>query len=309
MRQNPHDPKPEIDLSAFGPPPEVSRRLGVSVGGPPAADEALRPDDVLMPDGAAPGRVPGRPAKAGPEPAADLNELRRRLLATPDGAPVPGLMVKRDGTFSLDGEAVAGAQVTRETFASRLDLNELRGELDRAREAGRRHAEGFVVTREGNVRRGDAADGTAVSKVTAETFAGLFEPARLRHDRQVVARHLPPGTVERKVDGYEGWLVPITSDLGDAYWFYLYFNPSLGGYLAKCVEPRAEDLVADGHTAHYFQDGHVCIDRRNGPLVRLSEHGEPLRESFTRLALWALNFSIYRQSGTDELGGGAPSGR
>lgn len=309
MRPTPQNPKPEIDLNAFGPPPEVSERLGLDLGRPDREPAALKPDAVLV-RGEAP--APGRrraEAQAAPVGPADLNELRHRLSSTPEGAPVPGLMVKRDGTFSLDGEPVAGAQVTRETFASGLDLNELRTELERSRQAGRRHVDGFVVTREGNVRRGGPEEGEAVSKVTAETFAGLFESARMRHDRDVVARHLPPGTVEREVDGYDGWLIPITSDLGDAYWFYLYFSPSLGGYLAKCVEPRAEDLVTDGHTAHYFQDGHVCIDRRNGALVRASEHAEPLREGFTRLSLWALNFSIYRHSGTDELGGGAAAGR
>lgn len=113
-------------------------------------------------------------------------------------------------------------------------------------------------------------------------MAGL----RQRREERVAAELLPAGARNVLVDGVRGWLYALTSEAGDAYEMFAYFDG--GGYQVRVVVP---DLFGrtDHHQSHVFPDGRICLGPDGVGMATLEA-------AFVRSAIWANGFSIYRRT-------------
>jgi hypothetical protein len=117
-----------------------------------------------------------------------------------------------------------------------------------------------------------------------------FTPAstRLLRDQATVEVSLPSATRHLVVDGVRGWLYPITSESGDAFLLFAWFDGS--AYQVKVVEPAVEERT-DPHACHLFPGARIC----------LGEHpsgGMPtLAEAFSRSVVWCNGYGVYLRTG------------
>ena len=119
---------------------------------------------------------------------------------------------------------------------------------------------------------------------------GAFTPAstRLLRDQAVVEMSLPSTTRYLVVEGVRGWLYPISSEAGDDFLLFVYFDGS--AYQVKVVEPAVE-ARPDPHACHLFPEARIC----------LGEHptgGMPtLAEAYSKSVVWCTGFSVYLRTG------------
>ncbi len=167
------------------------------------------------------------------------------------------------------------------------DLNEVRRRIKQAQRRGTPYppspTEQVVVDRDGNIRLGDEAGREPVSVVHQATFAALDRTLR---DQQTARTKLPRNTVFINEADVSGWLYSITTDLGDEYTLFAYFDGT--DYKVKLVAPELEGRLP-AHGAHLFGSGQICLDERKG------SGQATLEEAFSKSALWALGISYVRQ--------------
>lgn len=108
-------------------------------------------------------------------------------------------------------------------------------------------------------------------------------------DRAAADGCLPSAARYLRVDGARGWLYPVTTEQGDRYRLFLYFDGS--AYQVKVVEPPVEGRD-DNHACHLFPTGLVCLGKD-------ATGGMPtLASAYARSVLWANGFSAYLRTGT-----------
>ncbi len=111
---------------------------------------------------------------------------------------------------------------------------------------------------------------------------------RLLRDQAVVEVNLPAATRRLDVDGVRGWLYPITSQSGDAYLLFVYFDGA--AYQVKVVEPALEDRP-DPHACHLFPGARICLGTHpSGGLPTLAE-------AYSRSVMWCNGYSVYQRTG------------
>ncbi len=111
---------------------------------------------------------------------------------------------------------------------------------------------------------------------------------RLLRDQAVVEVNLPAATRRLDVDGVRGWLYPITSQSGDAYLLFVYFDGA--AYQVKVVEPELEDRP-DPHACHLLPGARICLGTHpSGGLPTLAE-------AYSRSVMWCNGYSVYQRTG------------
>lgn len=107
---------------------------------------------------------------------------------------------------------------------------------------------------------------------------------RVLHDRAQVDAKLPASTRHLKVDGVRGWLYPVSSELGDPFQLFLYFDGA--GYQVKVVAPEVEGRF-DPHACHLLPDGRICLSDEAG-------RGMPsIEAAYARSVVWCNGFSVF----------------
>lgn len=98
-----------------------------------------------------------------------------------------------------------------------------------------------------------------------------------------------PATARRvTVQRTTGWLYPVTTEQGDRYDLFLWFDGA--AYQVKVVLP-ALDRAADPHACHLFPGARLCLGTDPGGGV------PSLEAAFTRSVLWANGYSAYLRTG------------
>ncbi len=114
------------------------------------------------------------------------------------------------------------------------------------------------------------------------SFADGF--TRALQDRAQAEGILPSATRYLKVEGVRGWLYQVSSELGDAFRLFLYFDG--GGYQVRVVEPEVEGRY-DPHAAHVFPDGRICLTDGDGGGAATIE------AAYARSVVWCNGFSVF----------------
>ena len=90
------------------------------------------------------------------------------------------------------------------------------------------------------------------------------------------------------MQGARGWLYAVTTEQGDRYQLFLWFDGA--AYQVKVVSPEV-DRGADPEACHLLPGDRVCLGAEHGG-------GMPTIESaFARSVLWANGFSAWRRTG------------
>jgi hypothetical protein len=111
--------------------------------------------------------------------------------------------------------------------------------------------------------------------------------SRHAQEFQIVRDKFPPGTTQEHVGGVTGWMYDITSDLGDDYVMFAFWDGSM--YKVKMVLPDPEN-VPPAHYAHYF--------RENGVICLANSIGLPtLEQAFAKSVLFATAWSWFQETG------------
>lgn len=112
--------------------------------------------------------------------------------------------------------------------------------------------------------------------------------ARDSRDRLAAEGCLPAKARRVTAEGTTGWIYPVTSEAGDAFRLFLWFDGA--AYQVKVVEPVLA-ATADPHACHFFQDARLCLGDDAGG-------GMPsLEGAFARSVLWANGYSVWRRTG------------
>ncbi len=107
---------------------------------------------------------------------------------------------------------------------------------------------------------------------------------RLPRDKAQAEGILPGATRYLEVDGVGGWLYRISSELGDAFRLFLYFDGA--GYQVKVVEPEVEGRF-DPHASHVLPDGRICLSDEAGG------GATSLEAAYARSVVWCNGFSVF----------------
>ena len=118
--------------------------------------------------------------------------------------------------------------------------------------------------------------------MTLASFADRL--TRELRDRALVEAKLPASTRHVTVSGVRGWLYPITTELGDAFRLFLWFDGA--GYQVKVVAPELDGRF-DPHACHLLPDGRICLSDEEG-------RGRPsLEDAYARSVVWCNGFSVF----------------
>jgi len=141
-------------------------------------------------------------------------------------------------------------------------------------------------------RRG-TGPGRAPRRPAGYNFRVLDALARLgerlvRDTRDGIAAEACLPSAARRVTATTGWLYPVTTELGDRYQLFLWFDGA--AYQVMVVEP-ALDRAADPHVCHLLPGARLCLGADPGG-------GMPTLEgAFTRSVLWANGYGVWRRTG------------
>lgn len=114
------------------------------------------------------------------------------------------------------------------------------------------------------------------------TFVEGF--SRVLQDKARAEGMLPASTRYLKVDGVRGWLFPVSTELGDAFRLFLYFDGA--GYQVRVVEPEVEGRF-DPHASHLLPDGRICLSDEAGAGMA------SLEAAYARSVVWCNGFSVF----------------
>src|SRR5512141_2544554 len=123
-----------------------------------------------------------------------------------------------------------------------------------------------------------------------DTDQDAFTPAstRLLRDQATVEVNLPAATRHLVVDGIRGWLYPITSEAGEEFLLFTWFDG--GAYQVKVVEPAVE-LRPDPHACHLFPGARICLGAH-------PSGGMPtLAEAYSKSVVWCNGYGVYLRTG------------
>jgi hypothetical protein len=112
--------------------------------------------------------------------------------------------------------------------------------------------------------------------------------AREGRDNLAAEAVLPAAARRVTAQGTTGWLYPITTEQGDRYQLFLWFDGA--AYQVKVVEPPLAG-TADPHACHLLPDARLCLGGDPGGGV------PTLEGAFGRSVLWANGFSVWRRTG------------
>jgi hypothetical protein len=118
--------------------------------------------------------------------------------------------------------------------------------------------------------------------------AGVAGLTRAGRDRAFAASGMPAATREVTVEGLRGWLYPVTSERGERFELFAWFDGS--AYQVRVVSPDVWGR-ADLHACHLFRDARICLGAREGGGM------STLQGAYARSVVWANGFSEYRRSG------------
>jgi hypothetical protein len=111
--------------------------------------------------------------------------------------------------------------------------------------------------------------------------------ARESQDRLAAEGCLPERARRITVRRTTGWLYPVTTEQGDLFRLFLWFDGA--AYQVKVVEPEL-DSATDPHTCHVFPDARLCLGGDSGG-------GMPTLEgAFARSVLWANGYAEWRRT-------------
>lgn len=97
-------------------------------------------------------------------------------------------------------------------------------------------------------------------------------------------QHLPISAFKiTRPDGTSGWVYSVTTEWGDTFELFLYFDHCAHLHRVLLVSPNIEDLGV-AHTTHLFSDGHLCISP-NGYGSRF------VHDAYARSVLWCNGIS------------------
>jgi hypothetical protein len=108
--------------------------------------------------------------------------------------------------------------------------------------------------------------------------------SRVPRDKALVEAKLPSSTRYLTADGVRGWLYPVSTELGDAFQLFLYFDGA--GYQVRVVEPQVEGRF-DPHASHVLPDGRICLSDSWGGGVTT------LEAAYARSVVWCNGFSRF----------------
>jgi hypothetical protein len=112
--------------------------------------------------------------------------------------------------------------------------------------------------------------------------------ARENRDRLAAEMCLPSRAKRVTAEGTTGWLYAVTSEQGDPYTLFLWFDGA--AYQVKVVSPDLDPL-ANHHACHFFPGARLCLGGDPGG-------GMPTLEgAFSRSVLWANGYSHWRRTG------------
>lgn len=114
------------------------------------------------------------------------------------------------------------------------------------------------------------------------------ECTRVLQDRALAEGKLPGSTRYVKVDGVPGWLYSVSTDPGDRFRLFLYFDGA--GYQVRVVEPQVEGRF-DPHACHVLPDGRLCLSEEAGRGM------DSLEAAYARSVVWCSGFSVFLRSG------------
>ncbi len=171
-----------------------------------------------------------------------------------------------------------------------IDLNELRDRILANQQSGQprpaSNSKRVFVDADGRLVPGEVAaqnPGREIAEVPQHVFAAS---ARLAEESAVVAQSFPRGTRLLEVDGHPGWLYSFTSELGDEFQLFVYYDQGL--YFVQVVSPPIEGRFG-AHDAHLYPNSVICL---------CQEVGLPsLKEAYAKSVLWANGFSIFQRTG------------
>ena len=107
-------------------------------------------------------------------------------------------------------------------------------------------------------------------------------------DRAAVEQSLPGRDAAVVVDGVRGWVYPVTSEAGDRFQLFLWFDGA--AYQVTVVAPDVTGC--DPHACHLFPQARICLAPEPGG-------GMPTLEgAFAKSVLWANGYSVYLRTGT-----------
>jgi hypothetical protein len=171
-----------------------------------------------------------------------------------------------------------------------IDLNELRDRILANQQSGQprpaANDKRVFVDADGRLVPGEMAaqnPGREIAEVPQHVFAA---PARLTEESAVVAQSFPRGSRLLEVDGHPGWLYSFTSELGDEFQLFAYYDQGL--YFVQVVSPQVEGRYSP-HDAHLFSSGVICLCQEGGLTS--------LRDAYAKSVLWANGFSIFQRTG------------
>jgi hypothetical protein len=107
---------------------------------------------------------------------------------------------------------------------------------------------------------------------------------RALQDKALAEGRLPANTRYLEVDGVSGWLYPVSTDLGDTFRLFLYFDGA--GYQVRLVEPEVEGRF-DPHACHVLPDGRLCLSDEAGSGMA------SLEAAYARSVVWCHGFSVF----------------
>jgi hypothetical protein len=118
------------------------------------------------------------------------------------------------------------------------------------------------------------------------SFAEGF--TRVLRDKAQAEGMLPASTRYVSVERARGWLYPVSTELGDAFRLFLYFDGA--DYQVRVVEPEVDGRF-DPHVCHLLPDGRLCLSEEAG-------RGMPSVEAaYARSVVWCNGFSVFLRDG------------
>ena len=123
--------------------------------------------------------------------------------------------------------------------------------------------------------------------------------SRVPRDKALAEAQLPCATRYLTVDGVRGWLYPISTELGDAFQLFLYFDGA--AYQVRVVEPAVEGRF-DPHASHVLPDGRLCLSES------WAGGASTLEAAYARSVVWCNGFSRYLRGESFPLDPAPPRG-
>ena len=122
-----------------------------------------------------------------------------------------------------------------------------------------------------------------------DTLSRLGEAlVRESRDRAAAEGCLPAKARRVTAQGIAGWLYPVTSEQGDLFRLFLWFDGA--AYQVKVVEPELAP-GADSHACHFFPGARLCLGGDAGGGM------QTLEGAFARSVIWANGYSAWLRTG------------